>query len=179
MLMLKGYLRIARHADGMFSPVAKWNKSGKGSTVNETIFTYLYAWVWRYHLPTKASFKVELAKICWQSSLPAVPKKRGRKQNMWKHHSRKMNQTQNSLKSHGLLPTCDHKQCAYSETGLIHIHSRTCWMQEQTQHGKNDRRYLVSLSQANSSYAMSAMCPAAMELWLRHSEAHQESRQRS
>lgn len=55
---------------------------------------------------------------------------------MWKHHSRKMNQTQNSLKSHGLLPTCDHKQCAYRETGLIHIHSRTCWTQEQTQHAR-------------------------------------------
>ena len=37
---------------------------GKGGTVNEKIFTYLYAWVWRYHLLKNANFKVELAKIC-------------------------------------------------------------------------------------------------------------------
>ena len=55
---------------------AQWNKSAQGGTVSEKIFTYLYAWVWRYHLPAKAKFKVEPAKICWQSSLPAAPKKR-------------------------------------------------------------------------------------------------------
>ena len=47
-----------------FIPPELSNKSGKGGTVNEKIFTYLYAWVWRHHLPTKANFKVELAKIC-------------------------------------------------------------------------------------------------------------------
>ena len=47
-----------------FIPPELSNKSGKGGTVNEKIFTYLYAWVWRYHLPKNANFKVELAKIC-------------------------------------------------------------------------------------------------------------------
>ena len=47
-----------------FIPPELSNKSGKGGTVNEKIFTYLYAWVWRYHLPKKTNFKVELAKIC-------------------------------------------------------------------------------------------------------------------
>ena len=59
-----------------FIPPELSNKSGKGGTVNEKIFTSLYAWVWRYHLPKNANFKVELAKICCPSSLPAVPKKR-------------------------------------------------------------------------------------------------------
>ena len=47
-----------------FIPPELSNKFGKGGAVNEKFFTYLYAWVWRYHLPTKANFKKELAKIC-------------------------------------------------------------------------------------------------------------------
>ena len=47
-----------------FIPPELSNKSGRGGVVNEEIFTCLYAWVWRYHLPTKANFKKELAKIC-------------------------------------------------------------------------------------------------------------------
>ena len=90
-----------------FIPPELSNKSGKGGTVNEKIFTYLYAWVWRYHLPTKANFKVELAKICWQSSLPAVPRKGAAKSTCRNTIALKSNKHKLSLKTHGLLPTRD------------------------------------------------------------------------
>ena len=81
-----------------FIPLELSNKSGTGNTMNENIFAYLYAWVWRYHLPTKANFKKELVKICWQSSSSAVSKKQGRKQHMWKHNSGEFKPSQNKAR---------------------------------------------------------------------------------
>ena len=67
-MVLRAHALHATHAtpasSDKFIPPELSNKSGKGGAVNEKIFTYLYAWVWNYHLPTKANFKKELAKIC-------------------------------------------------------------------------------------------------------------------
>ena len=69
--------------------------------------TYLYAWVWRFHLPKNANFKVELAKICWPSSLPAVPKKEAANSTCRNTIAVKSTKHKLSLKTHGLLPTRD------------------------------------------------------------------------
>ena len=88
-----------------FIPPELWNKSGKGGTVNDKIFTYLYAWVWSYHLPENANFKVELAKICWPSSLPAVPKKEAANSTCANTIAVTSTKHKLSLKTQGLLPT--------------------------------------------------------------------------
>ena len=70
-------------------------------------FGTYFAWVWRYHLPKNANFKVELAKICWPSSLPAVPKKEAANSTCRNTIAVKSTKHKLNLKTHGLLPTRD------------------------------------------------------------------------
>ena len=98
----------------------------------------LYAWVW--HLPKNANFKVELAKICWPSSVPAVPKKEAANSTCRNTIAVKSTKHKLSLKTHGLLPTRDHVYTShFSMLTLCHC-SETA----------NIRSMFVSDSQAQS-----------------------------
>ena len=101
-----------------FIPPELSNKSGKGGTVNEKIFTYLYAWVWRYHLPKKQTSKWNWPKFA--DKVRCRPcQKRGRQELMSKHHSSEVNQTQTEPKNQRAFtnawpcfgPTCEIDNC--------------------------------------------------------------------
>ena len=78
------------------------------------------AWVWRCQLPKNANFKVELAKICWPSSLPAAPKKEAANSTCRNTIAVKSTKHKLSLKTRWLLPTRDLVSASVLETSSGH-----------------------------------------------------------
>ena len=94
------------------------------------VSVYLFHWLcgsdcgtFRYHLPKNANFTVELAKICWPSSLPAVPKKEAANSTCRNTIAVKSTKHKLSLRTHGLLPTRDLISGAYEP---LKVRLRAC-----------------------------------------------------
>ena len=121
---------------------------------NEKIFTYLYAWVWRYHLPKNANFKVELAKICWPSSLPAAPKKEAANSTCRNTIAVKSTKHKLSLKPTGF----------YQRVTLFWLHKTTFPWQLQ---GPNPSRHAQVLGEYMTQTSRYLLIPDAKLNWRR------------
>ena len=95
------FLELAPTTDAVFLR-STWpefsNKSGKGARWMKKSSLTSTLGCGATTCPPGQTSKKELAKMCWQSSSPAVSKKRSRKQHMWKHHSSEFKPSQNKAR---------------------------------------------------------------------------------